>query len=148
MLEKDVFAIYLRAGNSTDCDELLRLAAHGETLIRMRVAENVRTPLATMVKLASDSNPEVRAALSENPAVPNFIMTLLAEDEHSDVRFSVADNPHTPIYILAKLILDSNCFVAARARKWFERSIESFELVQANFQNRKSSRSENSAVAS
>jgi hypothetical protein len=130
MLDNDVFALYLRAGSSADVDELAKLACHPDSIIRMRVAENPRAAISTMVMLIGDSDPEVRCAVTENPAVPIFIMDLLAEDENDDVRYWVADNPHTPICVLGKLVLDKNCYVSGRARKWFESTVETFQLVE------------------
>ncbi len=134
MLEDDVFYLYVQAGRSDiEVQDLAKLAKHEHPLIRMRVAENPLSPVGVLVALASDPNPEVRCALSENPAIPMFIMDILAEDEHDDVRYWVADNPHTPIFVLGKLILDKNCYVASRARKWFETSRENAEIYNFNF---------------
>lgn len=112
----DMFAHYVKAGSQSCSQQLLEELAHSKIdRIRLRVAENPRTPLDTLELLASDNNPDVRVAVGTNPSTPAYISYRLAFDEDPNVRLGLADDVNTPIELLAKLMEDENPYVSYRA---------------------------------
>jgi Leucine rich repeat variant len=61
-----------------------------------RIAEDLRTPSATLTKLSEDKYWGVRRAVALNPHTPPEILTKLASDENLEVRNGVAKNPNCP----------------------------------------------------
>ena len=107
--------LYVTAGTTWD-EELLRDLARSELVsIRMRVAENPRTPLFTLLLLSRDPRKEVRLALIENPKVTYSIVCNLAKDDDVDIRYALAENPFLPVSVLCFLCEDDNPYVAWRA---------------------------------
>jgi hypothetical protein len=109
---------YIAAGApNTTFENLAKYAFDSCAKVRLRVAENVKTPMALLEQLAFDSNDEVRLAVFENPSTPIAIREILAQDENEDVRYGIAENPKTPAYILVSLADDVNPYIADRADK-------------------------------
>jgi hypothetical protein len=109
---------YILAGNPDTMEHVLvELARHTVPMVRGRVAENVHTPLGTLIKLALDEDVEVRVALSHNAKLPPPLMWYLCTDPSNDVRYSMAENPHFSAEVLQHLAEDANPYVAFRARR-------------------------------
>ncbi len=114
----DWFASYILAGHpDTPRHTLAALSSDHRRKIRMRVAENILTPLSILVKLALDRHEDVRLAVAENPRIPRALLEHLAGDESADVRYALSENPNIPGDILQRLCLDENPYVACRAGK-------------------------------
>lgn len=112
----DIFTHYVKAGSQSCPPQLLEEMAHSEIdRIRLRVAENPRTPLDILELLASDKNPDVRVAVAANPSTPAYISYRLAFDEDPNVRLGLADDVNSPVELLAKLMEDENPYVSCRA---------------------------------
>ena len=112
----DIFAHYVKAGSQSCSQQFLEEMAHSEVdRIRLRIAENPRTPVDTLELLASDRNPDVRVAVATNPATPAYISYRLAFDDDPNVRLGLADDVNTPIELLDKLLEDANPYVSYRA---------------------------------
>jgi hypothetical protein len=104
--------------------QLRTLAQSDESEIRMRVAENSRTPAHLLAEFIWDSVPEVRGSIAHNPHATRPILEWLASDDSVDVRYALAENPNVPLEILARLACDENVFVAARANRTVARVSE------------------------
>lgn len=112
----DVLSNYIKAGSQSCSPELLEAMAHSEIdRIRLRVAENPRTPKDILEILAADKNADVRVAVGTNPSTPPYISYRLAFDQDPNVRLGLADDISTPIELLDKLTEDSNPYVSLRA---------------------------------
>jgi hypothetical protein len=112
----DVLSNYVKAGSQSCSPELLEAMAHSDIdRIRLRVAENPRTPIDVLEILAADKNADVRVAVGTNPSTPPYISCRLAFDEDLNVRLGLADEINTPIELLDKLTEDSNPYVSYRA---------------------------------
>jgi hypothetical protein len=107
---------YIKAGSNTCSPQLLSELAHSAVdLIRIRVAENPRTPLEILEILAADKNADVRIAVGTNPSTPEHIRFGLAFDADPNVRLGLADDMNTPMELLEKLTEDTNPYVSCRA---------------------------------
>jgi hypothetical protein len=114
----DILSNYVKAGSQSCSPELLEAMAHSEIdRIRLRVAENPRTPIDVLGLLAKDKNADVRIAVGSNPSTPPYVSYRLAFDEDPNVRFGLADDINTPIELLDKLCDDANPYVSNRAAK-------------------------------
>ena len=112
----DVLTHYVKAGNQSCSPLLLEKLAHSEIdRIRLRVAENPRTPMDILQLLASDKNPDVRVAVGTNPSTPAYLSYGIALDEDPNVRLGLADDVNTPVELLEKLMEDANPYVSYRA---------------------------------
>ncbi|MBY0356580.1 MAG: hypothetical protein K2W82_01155 [Candidatus Obscuribacterales bacterium] len=112
----DVLSNYVKAGSQSCSPELLEAMAHSDVdRIRLRVAENPRTPIDILEVLAADKNADVRVAVGTNPSTPPYISYKLAFDEDINVRLGLADDVHTPIELLETLTEDANPYVSYRA---------------------------------
>lgn len=112
----DVIGNYVKAGSQSCSPELLAAMAHSDIdRIRLRVAENPRTPRDILELLAADKNPDVRVAVGTNPSTPPLTCYGLAFDEDVNVRLGLADDVNTPIELLEKLSEDGNAYVSHRA---------------------------------
>jgi hypothetical protein len=112
----DVFTNYVKAGSHSCSPELLEAMAHSDIdRIRLRVAENPRTPIEILEVLAADKNVDVRVAVGTNPSTPPYVSYKLASDADLNVRLGLADDIHTPIELLEMLIEDANPYVSYRA---------------------------------
>lgn len=113
----DVFDNYVKAGSQSCSAEMLKAMAHSEVnKIRLRVAENPKTPIDILESLLTDKCADVRVAVGTNPSTPGFLSYKLAFDEDPNVRLGLADDTNTPIELLEKLAEDENPYVACRAR--------------------------------
>jgi hypothetical protein len=74
---------------------LNKFSKHSSTAVRIAVADNLYTDLATMFALSSD--------------------------DELDVRYSIAENCNAPIAVLQKLTGDLNPYVADRAQRTLTR---------------------------
>jgi hypothetical protein len=114
----DLLSNYIKAGSQSCSPELLEVMAHSDIdKIRLRVAENPRTPKDILEILATDKNADVRIAVGTNPSTPPYVSYRLAFDENPDVRLGLADDINTPIELLETLMEDSNPYVSYRAAK-------------------------------
>jgi hypothetical protein len=112
----DILSNYVKAGSQSCSPELLEAMAHSDIdRIRLRVAENPRTPKDILEILAADKNADVRVAVGTNPSTPPYLSYRLAFDEDPNVRLGLADDINTPIELLDKLAEDSNPYVSYRA---------------------------------
>ncbi len=79
-----------------NCSQMLnKFSKHSSTAVRIAVADNLYTDLATMFALSSD--------------------------DELDVRYSIAENCNAPIAVLQKLTGDLNPYVADRAQRTLTR---------------------------
>lgn len=84
--------------NRTDREEaILKLAWDKNLSVRIKVADNSKTPIETLKELARNTNWQVRFAVASNSKTPLVTLRELAKDEFKDVRCRVAYNPNTPI---------------------------------------------------
>lgn len=112
----DILSNYVTAGSQSCSSETLEALAHSEVeRIRLRVAENPKTPSDLLEILAKDKSPDVRIAVGTNPSTPPLIAFRLAFDEDTNVRLGLADDMNTPVEVLDKLMEDSNPYVSCRA---------------------------------
>lgn len=112
----ELFSEYIKAGSQSCSPATLEVMAHSEIdCIRLRVAENPRTPIDTLELLSTDKNPDVRIAVGTNNSTPPYVSFKLALDEDPNVRLGLADDINTPIELLEKLARDENPYVASRA---------------------------------
>ncbi|GEM_PF-980319 len=111
-----IFNNYVKAGSHSCSPELLaELSRSASDQIRLRVAENPRTPLDILKLLACDKNADVRIAVGTNPSTPAHIRYGLVFDEDPNVRLGLAEDVNTPVDLLDKLMDDGNPYVSCRA---------------------------------
>src|SRR5262249_39758615 len=114
----DGFQLYLQAGSeSTLPHQLASLVHSSHTMVRLRVAENPRTPISSIQVLANDESAEVRLAVATNSAAPPELIHRLARDEDPTVRYGIAEDANIAAEILEALTNDDNPYVCARAAK-------------------------------
>jgi hypothetical protein len=114
----DSFQLYLQAGSeSTLPHQLASLVHSSHTMVRLRVAENPKTPVSSIQILANDESAEVRLALATNSATPPELIHRLARDEDPTVRYGMAEDVNIAVEILEELANDENPYVCARATK-------------------------------
>jgi 3-methyladenine DNA glycosylase AlkC len=89
-------------------ERLKELASYGYENLSARVAENERTPGATLDLLAKDKAVTVRRAVAENTSTTGASLALLASDASEDVRWRVAENSSTPVATLELLAKDES----------------------------------------
>ena len=112
----DIISNYVKAGSQSCSPEVLEILARSDVdRIRLRVAENPKTPKDILELLASDRNPDVRVAVGTNPSTPGYVSYRLALDEDANVRLGLADDVATPLELLEKLMEDLNPYVSCRA---------------------------------
>lgn len=112
---------YIKAGQQdTAKEQLSSFAKHSDHRIRLRVAENHKTPGAILEQLARDAHPDVRSAVAANTATPVDIVFALALDEDATVRHTLAEDPASPLGVLRILANDENAYVKCRAEKTLE----------------------------
>lgn len=117
----DKWTNYIKAGGQNCYPHLLAELAHSEVdRVRIRVAENPRTPIEILEILATDKNPDVRVGVGTNPSTPAQISGRLAFDEDPNVRLGLADDLNTPIELLEQLREDGNPYVSCRAAQTLE----------------------------
>lgn len=118
----EVFPHYLEAGKkNTSPIRLSELARHGHYKVRIRVAENPKSPAFVLEKLTQDASPEVRACIVSNPNVTKDILLALSHDSDASVRLAVAEEVSTPFEILNRLAHDSNPYICTAAIKTVKR---------------------------
>ncbi len=109
---------YIRAGSSKTSKEQLAKLAHSDyAKIRIRVAENPRTPTKVLEVLARDPEPDVRLAAGTNSSTPVDVVYGLALDSDPTVRHGLAEDPTMPLGVLKMLANDENAYVRCRAVK-------------------------------
>jgi len=114
----DILSNYVRAGSQSCSPQVLEAMAHSEIdRIRLRVAENPKTPIDVLELLATDRNIDVRIAVGTNPSAPAYLSYQIAFDEDPNVRLGLADDINTPIELLEKLAEDMNPYISYRARQ-------------------------------
>ncbi len=114
----DALDHYVKAGSQSCSADILEAMAHSEVArIRLRVAENPKTPIEILEILSTDRCADVRIAVGTNPSTPGFVSFKLAFDEDPDVRLGLADDINTPIELLEKLAEDENPYVVCRAKE-------------------------------
>jgi hypothetical protein len=113
----DVLDHYVKAGSQSCSADMLEAMAHSDVArIRLRVAENPKTPIEILEILSTDRCADVRIAVGTNPSTPGFVSLKLAFDEDPNVRLGLAEEINTPVELLEKLAEDENPYVACRAR--------------------------------
>ncbi len=113
-----ILSNYVKAGSQSCSPELLEAMAYSEIdRIRLRVAENPKTPIDVLGLLATDKNVDVRIAVGCNPSTPPYVRYRLAFDEDPNVSLGLADDINTPLEILQKLTEHVNPYVAYRAKQ-------------------------------
>lgn len=118
----DVLSRYIKAGCPELDEQELRMFANSDVArIRLRVAENIRTPRDILEQLARDVDPDVRIAVASNTNATIDLVRSLAKDEEPSVRLAIAEDPRTPTSILKELAEDSNAYVSVRACKTLEK---------------------------
>jgi hypothetical protein len=100
--------IQFASRDDLEIEQLIVLSESPFGGIREIIAENIKTPIATLEKLAQDRYWRVRAAISAHPHTPGFILAKLADDrdladEDCQIPLNVACNRSTPIAILKEL---------------------------------------------
>jgi len=112
------FDDYIKAGSRfSSAETLSELAASSHQRIRLRVAENERSPAHVLEALAQDGDADIRAAVASNPSTPVDVVFSLSLDADPTVRHSMAEDPHTPIGVLRRLAKDENAYVSCRAQR-------------------------------
>lgn len=107
---------YIKVGSQNCSADVLEAMSHSEVeCIRLRVAENPKTPIHILELLSMDRSPDVRIAAGSNQSTPPYVSFRLASDEDANVRLGLADDINTPIELLEKLTADENPYVACRA---------------------------------
>jgi hypothetical protein len=120
-LNKELLEQYLLAGSETvSINQLRVLASHFCDKIRLRVAENPRTPSTVLGVLANDSNHDIRVAVAGNPACHESVLRELVGDNDIVVRHGIAQNISTPKRFLEILAEDENGWVRGEAIKTLE----------------------------
>jgi hypothetical protein len=114
----DILTNYINAGSSSCSPKLLCDLAKSEVdKIRLRVAENPRTPISVLELLAKDTNADVRIAVGTNPSTPLTLSYVLACDADPNVRLGLADDVATRLELLERLAEDANPYVSQRAKQ-------------------------------
>lgn len=114
----EILSNYVQAGSqSCSPEKLAQLAASEVDRIRLRVAENPRTPVDVLELLAADRNADVRVAVGTNPSTPALIRYRLAFDEDPNVRLGLAEDIRTPVELLDRLVEDEHPYVSYRAHE-------------------------------
>jgi len=112
----ELFEQYLQAGSDfVSLDDLTSLSQSKHGRVRLRVAENPRTPCHSLEVLANDECPEVRLAVATNASVLSATVGKLARDQDPTVRYGLAEDPNLPLAILEQLAVDENPYVSLRA---------------------------------
>jgi hypothetical protein len=125
----DLWTNYVKIGSLSCSPQLLEAMAKSEIdRIRLRVAENPKTPVDILELLVSDKSPDVRVAVGTNPSTPAHISYRLAFDEDLNVRLGLADDLNTPIELLEKLMNDANPYVSIRAAQTKEIALSQGKL--------------------
>lgn len=114
----DFIQQYVQAGKrSCPSSKLKELASSRFAKVRMRVAENERTPTDVLEQLSHDDCAEVRIAVGTNFRTKTEVAQKLASDEDINVRLGLAESPLTPIELLMQLSEDENPYVSSQAKK-------------------------------
>lgn len=109
---------YINAGSADiPRSELTKLALSPNSRVRLRVAENHRTPTNTLMLLAYDESVYVKIAVAANPNTPRKTASEIASSDCVMTRLGLAEEASTPKYILDKLAQDENPYVAFQADK-------------------------------
>ena len=112
----EILSNYVQAGSQSCSSSVLEQLAHSDVdRIRLRVAENPKTPIDVLELLSTDSNADVRVAVGTNPSTPAHMSYALAFDVDPNVRLGLAEDLNTPIELLDKLMEDENPYVSSRA---------------------------------
>ena len=120
-LNKEIIEQYIKAGAADAHAEQLRvLAEHHCDKIRLRVAENPKTPADVLWSLSQDPNHDVRIAVAANPSCESTVRSRLAQDSDVIVRHGMAQNISTPAEILRMLADDDNGWVRGEAIRSLE----------------------------
>ncbi|GEM_PF-3220457 len=115
---RDWLRMYVRAGSArSSAADLKELAQSHFDKVRLRVAENPRTPPEVLEKLSVDHNLDVRVAVATNPSTPDWLVKRLASDEDIVVRHGLAQDINTARELLEQLARDDNAWVSAEAKK-------------------------------
>ncbi|MDR1056474.1 MAG: DUF3945 domain-containing protein [Prevotellaceae bacterium] len=90
----------------TPVEVLMQLSKDERNTVRMAVANNLKTPAEVLTKLAKDRDPDVRSVVGRNPKTPAKSLAQMAIDEKGIVRIAVGRNPKTPAESLTMLAID------------------------------------------
>jgi len=120
---------YKRAQNTTDPEELEKLAVDIDGMVRGEVAKNPNTPEFVLEKLAEDwrtpdgygvSGSSSRSEVAQNECAPISMLEKFAVEDDEMLRAAVAKNPNTPVSLMEKLLDDKDEYV----RKQLARNIK------------------------
>ena len=104
--------------SATKAAELLEaLAGDPDGGVREAVADNPRTPEASLDMLAGDALSSVRMAVAGNLNTPAATLEKLARDEVNYVRWGVANNETSPPSLLKELTQDPDFHVRNQAKQ-------------------------------
>lgn len=117
LLTEDTLHQYILAGSTKNSSLLRSLANHPCDKIRLRVAENIATPIDVLRVLAQDTNQDVKIAVAANHSCEQTIRQLIASESDVIVRHGLAQNICTPKALLEKLSSDENGWVRGEALK-------------------------------
>ena len=96
--------IKIAENNKTPPEILTKLSNDLDENVCHTVAENKNTPLETIIKLSSHENQFVRKTASTRKDFPKHLLIKLADDPSLSVRYGVASNNNAPVEALEKLI--------------------------------------------
>ena len=103
---------YLLAGQAGLSDSASRKIAHSKSSnLRLRIAENIDTPIDVLCMLASDDQSEVRIAALCNETAPDNLLNGVLNDADPTVRYELASNPNAKLWVLLALSEDENPYV-------------------------------------
>ena len=75
--------------------------------MKVRLANNLNTPIEVLTKLSADEHWAVRWSVAKNTNTPTEALTILSTDEDWCIRCRVANNTNTPTKVLEKLSVDN-----------------------------------------
>jgi hypothetical protein len=84
-------------------------------LLKMVLAEDLRTHPSILEELSIEGKWLVDRELARNPNTPIEILVKLSKDRFWEVRYNIARNPSTPIEMLGILCNDDNELIAQQA---------------------------------
>ena len=114
---------------------LKHLANHSYGMTSIKLAENINTPIDTLLNLASkEQDTYIRKVLACSVNTPSGVLKYLSKDKDKSVRLSIAENPNTSLSILEELANDTNKKVYESAKRIIrERQGDySYEAIRKN----------------
>lgn len=103
MKEMNIHELVSLATTTEDPMTLGLLATNEAIAIKLRVADNPKTPRQALKLLATDEDEDVRANVAENLNTPLEILELLSKDKDLYVVAVLARNPNLPLELLENM---------------------------------------------